>query len=66
MKYLKSILIIGLVIFLAGCASSRQNPYAKKRKSSSYVSTTQLGRNKYYFSSGYQKKLKKNYKNKKF
>lgn len=65
MKYLKYFLIIGLVLLMGGCASSKQNPYAKKRKSKSYVSTTQLGRNKYYFSSSYQKKLKKSYKNRK-
>ncbi|TFH37096.1 MAG: hypothetical protein E4G95_05080 [Bacteroidia bacterium] len=64
MKYLKYYIIIGLVMIMAGCASSRQNPYAKKRKSNSHVSTTQLGRNKYFFSKSYQNKLKKSYKNK--
>ena len=61
------ILFIALLIVLvtgSGCAATKQNPYAKKRKSSSHVSTTQLGRNRYYFSTDYQKKLTKNYKNK--
>lgn len=53
-----------IVITGSGCAAAKQNPYAKKRKSSSHVSTSQLGRNKYYFSQDYQKKLTKNYKNK--
>ena len=65
MKYLKFFLTIGLVLIMAGCASSKQNPYARKKKSS-YISTTQLGRNKYYFSNTYQKKLKKSYRKKKY
>jgi hypothetical protein len=59
------ILSLALLIVLvtgSGCAAAKQNPYAKKRKSSSHVSTSQLGRNRYYFSTDYQKKLTKNYK----
>jgi hypothetical protein len=66
MKYFKYLLILVLALAMTGCAASKQNPYAKKRKSSSHVSTSQLGRNKYYFSSGYQKKLKKSYKKKRY
>ena len=65
MKYIKYYLIIGLVMLMAGCASSKQNPYAQKRKKESHISTTQLGRNKYYFSKSYQNKLKKSYKKRK-
>jgi hypothetical protein len=48
-------------MFIA-CAPAKKNPFYEKRKNGSKVSASQLGRNKYYFSSGYQKKLKKNYK----
>jgi hypothetical protein len=58
-KYIFIFFLIGLFI---ACAPSRKNPFYQKRKKSSQVSASQLGRNKYYFSSGYQKKLGKNYK----
>jgi len=58
------LLFISLITF-TGCASSRQNPWAAKRAKASYVSTTQLGRNRYYFSTNYQKKLQKSMKKKK-
>jgi hypothetical protein len=53
-----------LIAFLISCASSKKNPYYEKRKKASHVNTTQVGRNKYFFSNGYQKKLIKSYKNK--
>ena len=53
-----------LIAFLISCASSKKNPYYEKRKKASHVNTTQVGRNKYFFSSGYQKKLVKSYKKK--
>jgi hypothetical protein len=53
-----------LLAFFISCASSKKNPYYEKRKKASYVNTTQTGRNKYFFSSGYQKKLSKSYKKK--
>jgi hypothetical protein len=59
--------IIFLIIILtlsAACASSKKNPYYEKRKKSSQVNASQLGRNKYFFSKDYQKKLNKNYKKK--
>jgi hypothetical protein len=62
-RIIRYLLIIMLVIVLGGCAVNK-NPYYKKRNSSSKVSTTQLGRNKYYFSPTYQKKLKASYKKK--
>jgi hypothetical protein len=49
---------------MSGCASSRKNPYAHKKRHS-YINTTQLGRNKYFFSREYQQKLQKNYRRKK-
>jgi hypothetical protein len=53
-----------LIAFLISCASSKKNPYYEKRKQASHVNTTQVGRNKYFFSNGYQKKLSKSYKKK--
>jgi hypothetical protein len=53
-----------LIALFLSCASSKKNPYYEKRKKASHVNTTQVGRNKYFFSSGYQKKLVKSYKNK--
>jgi hypothetical protein len=56
-----SLVLFALVI---SCASSKKNPYYEKRKKASHVNTTQVGRNKYFFSTGYQKKLVKSYKKK--
>jgi len=61
-KIVKSTCILLLVILLAGSGCAvKKNPYQKKKKSS-HTSATQLGRNKYYFSVGYQKKLQKSVK----
>ena len=59
-------LTFGLILlaFIVSCASSNKNPYYEKRKKASHVNTTQVGRNKYFFSSGYQKKLTKTFKKK--
>ena len=53
-----------LIALFVSCASSKKNPYYEKRKKASHLNTSQVGRNKYFFSSGYQKKLVKSYKNK--
>jgi len=53
-----------LIALFVSCASSKKNPYYEKRKKASHLNTTQVGRNKYFFSTGYQKKLSKSYKNK--
>jgi hypothetical protein len=53
-----------LIAFLISCASSKKNPYYEKRKQASHVNTSQVGRNKYFFSKDYQKKLSKSYKKK--
>jgi outer membrane biogenesis lipoprotein LolB len=56
-------LALTAAFILTGCATSQKhNPWMAKRKKASHVSTTQLGRNKYYFSTSYQKKLWKNVK----
>ena len=60
-----NLLLVVVMIFLAtGCAPAKKNTYYQKRKSASKVNTSQLGRNRYYFSSGYQKKLTTGYKKK--
>lgn len=69
MKVSKKILIFLLLIPLlfllfSGCASSTKNPYYEKREKASKNNTNQLGRNRYYFSNAYQKKLGKSYKRK--
>lgn len=53
-----------LIIMSTGCASSKKNPYYEKRMKASRTNANQLGRNKYYFSKDYQKKLNKSYKRK--
>jgi hypothetical protein len=59
LKRYSFILFLIVVILAGGCASSKSNPYYKKKKNADLVNTSNLGRNKYYFSSGYQKKLSK-------
>jgi hypothetical protein len=41
---------------MPGCSSSKKNVYQASRRNS-YIDTSQLGRNKYFFSKKYQKKL---------
>jgi hypothetical protein len=50
------ILILAAVLLMPGCAPSRKQAYNSARKKS-YIDTSQLGRNKYFFSKQYQKKL---------
>ena len=60
-EILKCVFILLMTLVLAtGCASSK-NAYVKKKKKVSIVNTSQLGRNRYFFSNDYQKKLTKNY-----
>jgi hypothetical protein len=61
---IKYFLVFLLIAFMTACAPAKKNTYYNKKKKSSQVNASQLGRNKYYFSSGYQKKLGKNYKKK--
>jgi hypothetical protein len=53
-----------LILFFTACASAKKNPYYEKRQKSSQVNASQLGRNRYYFSKDYQKKLTKTFKRK--
>jgi hypothetical protein len=61
-KILKYFLILILVSAFSACAPVKKNPWLEKKMQASKVHTTQLGRNKYYFSTAYQKKLVKGYK----
>jgi hypothetical protein len=63
-KKIKIIFIFFLVALFIACAPAKKNTYYAKKKKSSQVNASQLGRNKYFFSSGYQKKLNKNYRRK--
>jgi hypothetical protein len=56
------ILVLSALMLMPGCASSKKNTYQANRRNS-YIDTSQLGRNKYFFSKKYQKKLY-NYKKK--
>jgi hypothetical protein len=63
-KILKFIFIFSLVVLFTECAPAKKNSVYEKRKKASRINTSQLGRNRYYFSTGYQKKLSKGYKKK--
>jgi len=63
--FILALLILPLIIILSeGCSSSKKNPYYEKRAKASGQNASQLGRNRYYFSNSYQKKLNKSYKRK--
>ncbi len=60
-KYKGLLLVIAIfaaIMVLPGCAASKKREYAAVRKKN-YLDTTQLGRNRYFFSKQYQKKLYK-------
>ncbi|HOW40892.1 MAG TPA: hypothetical protein PL123_10140 [Bacteroidales bacterium] len=63
-KILNYSLIVLLVFSMAACAPQKKGSTKSRKKQTSHVNASQLGRNKYYFSSGYQKKLSKGYKTK--
>ncbi len=66
----KAIRIIGIIFIfimiasLTACSPAKKNTYYAKKKKASILNNTQLGRNRYYFSKDYQKKLYKSYKRK--
>jgi len=63
-KKLSYVFIFSLIGIMTACAPAKKNPINAKRKQSSHVNASQLGRNSFYFSPGYQKKLTKKYKKK--
>jgi len=50
------VIILAAIILLPSCAATRKSQFQAARKNS-YIDTSQLGRNKYFFSKKYQKKL---------
>jgi hypothetical protein len=64
LRKLKYILIILIMAMFTVCAPAKKNPWIEKRQKSSQLNATQLGRNRYFFSGTYQKKLNKNFKRK--
>jgi len=63
-KIFRLFLMFLLIALVTACAPERKNTYYQKKKQASKAKTEQLGRNRYYFSPGYQKKLNSNYKKK--
>jgi hypothetical protein len=63
-RILKFSLIFLVIAIFSECAPSRKNTWVAKRKEASRVNTSTLGRNRFFYSSGYQKKLYKNYRGK--
>jgi hypothetical protein len=63
-RILKYFLIFLVIAIFSGCAPSRKNTWVAKRKVASRVNTSTLGRNRFFYSSGYQKKIYKNYRKK--
>jgi hypothetical protein len=62
-KLLLLFLLVLMIAIVTSCAPAKKNPYYQKRKKA-HVSTEQLGRNRYYFSPGYQKKLNTTFRKK--
>ncbi len=59
MKYLVRLLILlSLFVLLTGCGGSSKSHGVYKKKPT-MINTTQLGKNKYFFSKKYQRKLAK-------
>lgn len=63
-RILRYLLIFFLIVSSAGCAPSRKNTWVAKRRTAVKANTSQLGRNRYFFSNNYQKKLYRAYKGK--
>jgi len=54
------VFFVAAVIILPGCAASKKDTYYQKKvKAQSHIDASKLGRNKYFFSTQYQKKLNK-------
>ena len=63
-RTIKYLLIFSLIVLSAGCAPSKKNTWVAKRRTAVRANTSQLGRNRYFFSNNYQKKLYRTYKGK--
>lgn len=51
------ILILSAILLMPGCAATKKKSSYRNVRKNSYIDTSQLGRNKYFFSKQYQKKL---------
>jgi hypothetical protein len=58
-----SLLFLFLAMILS-CAPAKKNTYYQKKKKTTHLDSERVGRNKYFFSPSYQKKLSKSYKKK--
>jgi hypothetical protein len=63
-RILKFSIILLIVALFTACAPSKKNTWVKKRKKASVVNTAQIGRNRFFYTPHYQKKLIKNYRRK--
>ena len=63
-KILRIIVIFFMIAAITGCAPAKKNTYFQKKNKTSHVDASKLGRNKYYFSPRYQKKLNTTFKKK--
>jgi hypothetical protein len=63
-KTFRLLLVLLILTFYAGsgCGSANKGQTISRNMSASKVNASQLGRNKYYFSTNYQKKLTKSFK----
>lgn len=62
-KFLKSgFILLAATILLATSCAVKKDTWSAKHSKASRVNASMLGRNKYYFSVGYQKKLTKSVK----
>jgi hypothetical protein len=59
LKYFIVFLILSLAL---SCAPAKKNTFYQKKKSEPHLSSERMGRNKYFFSPNYQKKLNHSYK----
>ncbi|MBN1107281.1 MAG: hypothetical protein JXR66_10880 [Bacteroidales bacterium] len=65
-RILKYSFILLIIAIFTSCASTQKSNWTKKRKQASRVNTTQLGRNRFFYSPHYQKKLYKSYRNSRY
>jgi ABC-type Fe3+-hydroxamate transport system substrate-binding protein len=63
-RIIQYVLIFLLIVVAGGCASSSKSSWEKKRKTAARTNTAQVGRNKFFYSTNYQKKLGRTYRNK--
>ncbi|MCX6333775.1 MAG: hypothetical protein NT092_05660 [Bacteroidia bacterium] len=67
-KILQYVLIFLLIVLAGGCASSgkgsSRSAWEKKRRTAARTNTATVGRNKFFYSTNYQKKLGRTFKGK--